>query len=173
MEKVKVKILLDENMGAQVPEYKTTEAAGADVRIVFNPNKPDRWANTVNINPLMLQKEHRDNLWTFLGAGETRLFDLGFSVEVPKGYELQLRSRSGMAKKGIFVINSPGTIDSDYRGPMMVLLHNAGSNNFTLNHGDRIGQLVLKRAPQAEFVMVDKLSDTERGEGGFGSTGVK
>jgi dUTP pyrophosphatase len=165
MGKVEVKVLLEDKMQAQVPEYKTAEACGADVRIVFNPDKPQNW-HTDTCNGKL-------EAFTFLRVGETRLFNLGFRVEIPTGFELQLRSRSGMAKKGIFVINSPGTIDSDYRGPMMVLLHNAGDKEFTLKHQDRVAQLVLKRAPQAEFVLVNALSETERGEGGFGSTGVK
>lgn len=165
MGKVEVKVLLDEKMRAQVPEYKTPEAAGADIRVVFNPDKPSGW---------MPQTKNGEFTATYgLKVGETKLFDLGFRVEIPQGYELQLRSRSGMAKKGIFVINSPGTIDSDYRGPMKVLLHNASGKWFTINHNDRIGQLVLKRAPQAEFVLAESLSETVRGEGGFGSTGVK
>lgn len=166
MERVEVKILLEDKMQGQVPEYKTKEAAGADVRIVYNPDKnPNDWRVST--------ENGKFEAYTRLKPGETRLFNLGFRVEIPAGFELQLRSRSGMAKKGIFVINSPGTIDSDYRGPMMVLLHNAGEEHFQLNHNDRVGQLVLKRAPQAEYVLVDSLSETERGSGGFGSTGVR
>lgn len=163
--KPEVKVLLEEKMQGVVPEYKSREAAGADIRIVYNPDKASGWnVSTAN---------GKFSASYFLKPGETKLFNLGFRVEIPTGYELQIRSRSGMAKKGIFVINSPGTIDSDYRGPVMVLLHNSGDKRFGINHGDRVGQLVLKRAPQANFVLVDILSETERGSGGFGSTGVK
>jgi len=165
MKQVDVKILLEDKMQGRVPEYKTAEAAGADVRIVYNPDKPFGWSTKTTNGEFSAQY--------ILGPGETKLFNLGFRVEIPCGYELQVRSRSGMAKNGIFVINSPGTIDSDYRGPCMILLHNATDKMYTMNHGDRVGQFVLKRAPQANFVLVDAIGETARGEGGFGSTGVK
>lgn len=158
---VEVKVLLDKKMKAQLPEYKTAEAAGADVRVVYNPDKPDGWIKT------------NDDLFYVLKPKETKLFDTGIKVEMKPGWEIQMRSRSGMAKNGIFVINSPGTIDSDYRGPVKVLLHNASSEDQYISHGDRAAQLVLKRAPQARFVEVSELTETKRGEGGFGSTGVK
>lgn len=99
------------------------------------------------------------------------LFNTGFSVEVPEGFELQCRSRSGLAKNGIFVTNSPGTIDADYRGEICVLLTNLTPSPYTIRRGDRIAQLVFARIPQFEIEEVDKLSDSNRGAGGFGSTG--
>lgn len=104
-------------------------------------------------------------------AGETRAFDLGLRIQLPYGWEMQVRSRSGLAKKGIVVANSPGTIDSGYRGPCMVLLHNNGHNTYIVHEGDRVAQFVLKRAPVAEYQEVPSLDDSERAEGGFGSTG--
>lgn len=96
----------------------------------------------------------------------------GFSVEVPEGYELQVRSRSGLAANyGVHVLNSPGTIDSDYRGEIYVILHNTGSKPYAVSRGDRIAQIVLKPVEQAFVVEVDGLSETDRGDGGLGSTG--
>ena len=97
----------------------------------------------------------------------------GFACAVPHGYELQIRPRSGLAvKHGIGVANSPGTVDSDYRGPLMVCLINFGAEHFTINRGDRIAQAVVAPAPQVALIEVDDLDETTRGESGFGSTGV-
>ena len=110
--------------------------------------------------------------------GYTEMLDLGFAIEIEPGWEVQVRSRSGLAKKGIVVSNSPGTIDSGYRGPCKVLLTNTGSKPYRINGptedkpGDRIAQFVVKRAPQGRFEEVEELSDSERGQGGFGSTGL-
>lgn len=96
----------------------------------------------------------------------------GFAVEIPKGYELQVRPRSGLAaKNGITVLNSPGTIDSDYRGEIMVILYNTTINDFVVSIGDRIAQLVLAPVTRADIQEVNELDKTERGHGGFGSTG--
>lgn len=104
---------------------------------------------------------------------DIRIIATGFDVEVPDGWELQIRPRSGFAAKhGITVLNSPGTIDSDYRGEIKVILHNAGDEDCTVNRGDRIAQIILKPAPHFKVVEVAELSETARGEGGFGSTGV-
>ncbi len=106
---------------------------------------------------------------------ETVSFGTGLRVAVPPGYELQIRSRSGMAAKGIVVANAPGTIDSDYRGEIRVLLRNCNSGDdkfaFVVNIGDRIAQAVLCPVARCQWVPVEELDDTERGEGGFGSTG--
>jgi dUTP pyrophosphatase len=96
----------------------------------------------------------------------------GLYLEIPEGYEAQVRSRSGLAYEGIVVANSPGTIDSDYRGEVCVLLHNLGSYEYTISAGDRIAQLVFAPVIQVELEEVSELSDTERGTGGFGSTGI-
>lgn len=110
----------------------------------------------------------------FINPGSTALVDTGWSMEVPMGYEIQIRPRSGLAaKNGVTVLNTPGTIDASYRGPVKVLLINHGSNMFQVLAGDRIAQLVVMKLPEVELVEVDELSDTSRGSGGFGSTGVK
>jgi dUTP pyrophosphatase len=97
----------------------------------------------------------------------------GLSVSIPDGYELQVRSRSGLAaKNGIFCLNSPGTVDSDYRGEIGVILANFSDTPFTIRRGDRIAQLVVAKYEKVSWVLTEQLSDTERGEGGFGSTGI-
>ena len=97
----------------------------------------------------------------------------GIRIELQPGWEMQVRSRSGMAKRGLPVANSPGTIDSGYRGECAVMLHNSTGSHRIIKPGTRVAQFVLKRAPQADFQLVDELGDSERGEGGFGSTGTK
>lgn len=104
--------------------------------------------------------------------GQTSLISTGLTVEIPEGYEMQIRSRSGLAlKHGIFVLNGPGTIDSDYRGQIGIILTNAGKN-FSIKKGDRIAQGVVNKITQAEFEEVIEVSETERGKDGFGSTKV-
>jgi len=103
---------------------------------------------------------------------ERKLIKTGLAFEIEEGYEIQIRPRSGLAfKHGITVLNSPGTIDADYRGEIMVLLINLGEREFEIKKGDRIAQAVVSPVIQAEFIEVEKLSDTKRGRGGFGSTG--
>ena len=135
------------------PTYETAGAAGADLRANLAPAQ--RAAG------LVLPRFGR------------ALVPTGFAIAVPPGWEAQVRARSGLAlKKGIALPNAPGTIDSDYRGPLGVILINLGDDDFTVHHGDRIAQLVIAPAPQARFALVDALDDTARGQGGFGSTGV-
>lgn len=144
-----MKILLKMEVGAQAPVYSTKEAAGADIR-AFLPDGP------ITLLP-----------------GEFHMIPTGIRLEIPVGYEVQVRPRSGLAAKhGITVLNSPGTIDSDYRGEVKVILINHGKEEFRINSGDRIAQLVAARVEQALFQLSDELNDSERGEGGFGSTGV-
>jgi dUTP pyrophosphatase len=108
-----------------------------------------------------------------LSPGEIRLIPTGLAVAIPSGYEGQIRPRSGLAlKQGIGLINSPGTVDSDYRGEIGLAIINLGPNPFTVQRGDRLAQLVINRVYQAEIQLVDRLDDTSRGEGGFGHTGV-
>lgn len=108
-----------------------------------------------------------------LPSGRHMLIPTGIYLELPTGYECQVRPRSGLAAKyGVTVLNSPGTIDSDYRGEVMVILINHSSLNYTINNGDRIAQLVFNKVEIAEVERVIELSTTERNEGGFGSTGV-
>jgi dUTP pyrophosphatase len=108
-----------------------------------------------------------------LKAGERAMVPTGLSFEIPPGYEIQSRPRSGLAaKNAITVLNTPGTIDADYRGEVKIILINLGNTDFTIQDQDRIAQLILAPVVQAEFVVVDALSETDRGAGGFGSTGV-
>lgn len=109
-----------------------------------------------------------------LKPGERKIFSTGLKFEIPEGYELQVRPRSGLAAKyGITVLNSPGTLDFQYRGILGVILINHGKEDFEVKKGDRIAQIVFNKFETAELVEVDELSETERGEGGFGSTGRK
>ena len=142
---------LDGNPDLPIPAYATAGAAGFDLRAAISGDGP------LSVAP-----------------GERMLVPTGFACAVPHGYEMQIRSRSGLAvRHGISVINSPGTVDSDYRGPLMVCLINLGREPFTINRGDRIAQAVVAPAPQMALIEVDDLDATTRGESGFGSTGVK
>ena len=106
--------------------------------------------------------------------GKTSIIPTGISVSIPKNFEIQIRSRSGLAAKSqISVLNSPGTIDADYRGELKVILINLSNNTFVVERGSRIAQMVLCPIIKAEFKEVDSLDDTDRGAGGFGSTGLK
>lgn len=107
-----------------------------------------------------------------LAPQEIKLIPTGFAMEIPAGYEAQVRPRSGLATKGITVVNTPGTIDSDYRGEVKVIVANIAATPFVLKPGDRIAQMVIAPVAQASFEFADELSDTSRGAGGFGSTGV-
>lgn len=144
---VKIEVI---NKGRQpLPAYATAQSAGMDLRA----NIPE----SITLQPL-----------------ERRLIPTGLYIALPKGYEAQVRPRSGLAlKHGITVLNSPGTIDSDYRGELMVLLINLSQNPFTVNDGERIAQLVIARHEQAVLTAVEVLDKTERGAGGYGHTGVK
>lgn len=138
-----------------LPEYSTDYSAGMDVRANIKDDKG------------------RDGVIA-LAPGERALIPTGLHFEIPFGYECQVRPRSGLAVKyGVTVLNSPGTIDADYRGEIKVCLINHGNDTFYINHGDRIAQLVFAQIEQATFIEVDNLNDTERGDGGFGHTGVK
>jgi len=110
---------------------------------------------------------------TVIAPGEVKLIPTGIHIAVPHGYEAQVRPRSGLAlKNGVTVLNSPGTVDSDYRNEVGVILANLGAEPFTVQRGMRVAQMIIARAIQAEMVEVDELSETERGLGGFGSTGL-
>ena len=107
-----------------------------------------------------------------LDPGAHALIPTGISMAIPEGYEAQVRPRSGLAAKhGVTVLNTPGTIDSDYRGEIKVILINLGNDNFRIIRGDRIAQLVFQKVARAELIEVEELSDSSRGDGGFGSTG--
>ena len=135
-----------------LPAYETAGAAGADIRANFGA---DLRASGVVLKP-----------------GARALIPTGLRLQIPLGFEVQLRPRSGLAlKHGITLPNTPGTIDSDYRGPLGVIVMNAGTEAFHVQHGDRIAQMIVAPVIQARFDLVDDLNDTARGAGGFGSTG--
>ena len=135
-----------------LPAYETPGSAGADLRANLAPE--DRESGFI------------------LDPGHRALIPTGLRMEIPQGYEVQVRPRSGLAlKHGITLPNTPGTIDSDYRGPVGVPLINLSSEPYTIRHGDRIAQMVVAPVVQARFAAVEGLGDTARGAGGFGSTG--
>ena len=135
-----------------LPAYETPGAAGADLRANL---PPELRASGVTLAPM-----------------ERRIVPTGLRVEIPQGDEMQIRPRSGLAtQQGITLPNTPGTIDSDYRGPLGVALINLGAEPYTIQHGDRIAQMIVAPVVQVRFAVVDRLGETERGEGGFGSTG--
>ena len=148
--KVLVKKLSHYDESFPLPAYETSGAAGADVRA------------SLGVGESMLIK-----------PGERVLIPTGLSMEIPAGFEVQVRPRSGLSfKTGLMVLNSPGTIDSDYRGEVKIILGNLGTSNEVINHGDRVAQLVLAPVIQALYEVSDaELSSTTRGSGGFGSTG--
>ena len=132
-----------------LPEYETSGSAGVDLRAQLQ-------------EPVMLKPLQR------------ALIPTGLYIELPDGYEAQVRPRSGLAlKKGVTVLNSPGTIDSDYRGEIKVIMINLSNETTVINTGERIAQLIVTKFEKVTFKEVDELNETERGEGGFGHTGVK
>ena len=143
-----VKVLIKRlDTSVKLPEYKTSGASGMDlVAFLKNP---------INIEPK-----------------KSYLIPTGLSVAFSENYEIQIRPRSGLAaKKNISVLNTPGTIDSDYRGEIKVIIYNHGDTNFMVNNGDRIAQMILSPVLKIELEEIDKLPETIRGKGGFGSTG--
>ena len=144
---IKIKVV---NRGhQQVPAYATPQSAGMDLRA--NLDAP------ITLHPM-----------------ERRLIPTGLHIALPEGYEAQVRPRSGLAlKHGLTVLNTPGTIDADYRGEIGVVLINLSQEDFVINDGERIAQMVIARHEQGDFVVVEQLDETERGEGGYGHTGVK
>ena len=150
--RIKISRLPGSDWKVPLPALATPGSAGADVR-----------AN--------LPIEVRTSGLTVARQGRV-LVPLGFAVEIPSGHEAQIRSRSGLAlKHGVAVLNSPGTVDSDYRGPVGVILINLGNENYTINHGERIAQIVIAPVVRVEFSQVPVAPNSERGSGGFGSTG--
>lgn len=134
--------------GHPLPKYETVASAGMDLRASIS-------------EPILLKPLER------------ALVKTGLFIELPLGYEAQVRPRSGLAlKKGISVLNSPGTIDADYRGEIGVILINLSNEDFVIENGERIAQMIIAKHEQAQFIEVNELSETSRGAGGFGSTGV-
>ncbi len=133
----------------ELPSYESAAAAGMDIRAALN--------EPMQLNP-----------------GKRALIPTGLQMALPQGYEAQIRPRSGLAwRNGITMLNTPGTIDSDYRGEVKVLAINHSEEPFTINHGDRIAQMVIAPVQQCNVLEVKDLPESERGEGGFGSTGVE
>lgn len=132
-----------------LPEYKTKASAGMDIRANLE--------EIVTLKPL-----------------ERKLIPTGLFIELPEGYEAQIRPRSGLAlNEGLGLLNSPGTLDADYRGELGVIVVNLSNNMITIEDGERICQMVINKVEQAEWIEVNELSDSERGDGGFGHTGKK
>ena len=145
MKKIQVKVVREE--GVQLPKYETEGSAGMDVR--------------ANIKEAITLK-----------SLERVMIPTGLKVAIPEGYEIQVRPRSGLAiKHGITMLNSPGTVDSDYRGELKVIAVNLSNESYTIEPNERIAQLVLNKVEQIDFIEVAELDETERGEGGFGHTG--
>lgn len=147
MESIKVKII--NKSDNPTPTYSTSDSAGMDVRAFLK--------EPITLKPL-----------------QRALIPTGLYLELPHGYQCEIRPRSGLAlKKGITVLNTPGTIDADYRGEVGIILINLSDEPFVINNGERICQMVIMNYTKAEWVEVEELNDTERGTGGFGHTGVK
>lgn len=147
MAKIQIKVVNKGNQ--QLPAYATQQSAGMDLRANLK--------EAVTLAPM-----------------ERKLIGTGLFISLPEGYEAQIRPRSGLALKyGITVLNTPGTVDADYRGEIMVLLINLSQSPFTINAGERIAQMVISQHAQGEFFEVSELDSTERGVGGYGHTGVK
>ena len=144
-----MKVAIINKSNNALPSYETSASAGLDIRAFIEEKLT-------------------------LSPGERKLIKTGLFLEIPEGYEAQVRPRSGLAlKNGITVLNSPGTIDADYRGEIGVILINHSSENFKINSGDRIAQLIFAKVEQAVWFETESLNETERGQGGFGSTGKK
>lgn len=144
---IKFKRLSEESNKIPIPSYATEGSAGMDIRAAI--------AETVVLEPMKI-----------------KMISTNLSMEIPFGYEVQVRPRSGLAVKyGIGILNSPGTIDSDYRGEIKIILINFGSEKFTIQPGDRIAQLVVSKVYKVKLVEVKELNQSNRGEGGFGHTG--
>lgn len=149
---IRLKRTEDADPALPLPEYATAGAAGADLRANF----PVAQRDGIDLPP-----------------GGRALIPTGLILEIPAGWEVQVRPRSGLAlKHGVTLPNTPGTIDSDYRGPLGVIMINLGAEPYRISHGDRVAQIVVAPAPQARFVEVETVDETKRGAGGFGSTGA-
>ena len=149
MDKIQIKVVrLDGNRDLPLPAYESKGSSGLDLRAYVR-------------EPVLLK------------PGEIKLIPTGLAVSIPSGYEAQIRPRSGLALRyGIGMVNSPGTIDSDYRGEIGIIMVNWGSEPFTIQKGDRIAQMIISRVYTADFVEVADLDETDRGQGGFGHTGI-
>ena len=149
MERKQVQVKKLSNFKGDLPSYESPLASGFDIRAQLD--------KTIQLEP-----------------GQRALLPTGLAFEIPQGFEIQVRPRSGLAiKKGITLLNTPGTIDADYRGEIKIILVNISNEDFVVNDGERIAQMVIARHEQAEWIEVEELEETSRGAGGFGSTGTK
>ncbi|MFC1840687.1 dUTP diphosphatase [Thermodesulfobacteriota bacterium] len=149
MEKITLKIKRVKKSDLPLPAYETDGSAGMDIRASLDED--------ITLEP-----------------GDIKLIPTGISISIPMGYEGQIRPRSGLAlKHGIGLVNSPGTIDSDYRGEVRIIMINYGRKSFTVKHGDRIAQMIIARIFNATIEEVSELDSTERGQGGFGHSGIE
>ncbi|MBU2584572.1 MAG: dUTP diphosphatase [Bacteroidetes bacterium] len=147
--KIKIKRLSKNFLDVPLPSYTTDDSSGMDVRAACD-------------NPIVLH------------SFETKLIPTDFAMEIPSGFEAQIRPRSGLAAKSfVTILNTPGTIDSDYRGEVKIILSNFGKEDFVINSGDRIAQMIISKVEKAELIEVEELNDTHRSSGGFGHSGVK
>lgn len=149
-----------------IPEYETDGAVGFDLRADLT---------NFNGNEICIDNppKFRESIVDLSCEDKVPIIPTGFAYKVPDGYEIQIRPRSSMGRKKVLLPNSPGTIDQDYRGEIGMMLYPDRGDNIKIQHGDRIAQAVLSPVVRAEFNEVDELDDTERGDGGFGSTGVE
>ncbi len=149
MEKITLKVKRIKNSDLPLPAYETEGSAGMDIRASLDED-------------------------VILEPGDIKLIPTGISISIPMGYEGQIRPRSGLAlKHGIGMVNSPGTIDSDYRGEVRIIMINHGKKSFTVKHGDRIAQMIIARLCNAVIEEVSELDSTKRGQGGFGHSGIE
>lgn len=155
MNEIKIKVKRVGGFSGKLPAYETTGSVGVDLAAHIIDNRSDDVDSGIIIE-----------------SGKRGLVPTGIAVEIPEGYEGQVRPRSGLAlKHGISIVNTPGTIDSDYRGEIKVILVNLGDDPFVVKNGDRIAQLVISPVVRLDWVEVEELSDTGRSDGGFGSSG--
>lgn len=151
------------NPKAEVPRYMSEGASGMDVKACLTAHDGVGHCDVLDSSIIRC----------YLSARQRKAIPTGLSAEIPKGYEIQVRPRSGLALKyGVTVLNTPGTIDSDYRGEIKIILANLGDDTFVIEDGDRIAQLIVVPVVRADIEESVELSETERGSGGFGSTGV-
>ena len=163
----------------QLPSYETPASAGMDIRATFENIVEKFLFNTTISRHDEVYTDENGEIKTIqvinyitINPGGRALIPTGLKVAIPEGYEIQVRPRSGLAlKNGITLLNTPGTIDADYRGDIGVIIINHGTEPFIIKAGDRIGQIILNKVEKIEWQQVDTLPDTIRGEGGFGSTG--
>lgn len=171
MQSIKIKIKAAPNV--KIPEYKTIGSAGADVSAYLPSSTGSTGSPTAPTSTGSAGSPTPTSAAITLRPLERALIPTGLYFEIPEGFEIQVRPRSGLAiKNGVTCLNTPGTIDSDYRGELKIILINLGSEDFKIENGDRIAQIVVAPVTRGDFEIVPEINETKRGSGGFGSTGV-